>query len=54
LSADCSTVGLYFVTITWQRIFTCSLQVTVVLVGVLNAGIAGRLIVLIAYSSIIL
>jgi len=28
LLADCSTVGLYYVTITWQRIFTCSLQIT--------------------------
>jgi len=32
LRADCSTVQLYCVTITWQRIFTCSLQVTVVVV----------------------
>ena len=30
LRADCSTVGLYFVTITWQRIFTCSHQVTAI------------------------
>jgi len=28
LRADCSTVGLYCVTITWKRLFTCSLQVT--------------------------
>jgi len=28
LRAYCSTVGLYCETITWQRIFTCSLQVT--------------------------
>jgi len=29
LRGDCSTVGLYCVTITWQWILTCSLQVTV-------------------------
>jgi len=27
LRADCSTAGFYCVTITWQRIFTCSLCV---------------------------
>jgi len=27
------SVGLYCVTTSWQRIFTCSLQVTIVLVG---------------------
>jgi len=30
LRTDFSTVGLYYVTITWQRILKCSLQVTVV------------------------
>ena len=29
LQVDCFTVGLYCVTITWQRIFWCSLQVTI-------------------------
>jgi len=29
LRAVCSTVGLYCITITWQQIFKCSLQVTV-------------------------
>jgi len=29
LNTDCSTVGLYCVTITWQQIFTRLLQVTV-------------------------
>jgi len=28
LGADCSTVGLYFVTITWQHTFKGSLQFT--------------------------
>ena len=28
LGADCCTIGLYFVTITWQQIFKGSLQVT--------------------------
>jgi len=28
LRADCSTIGLYCVTIAWQRIFKCSLEVT--------------------------
>ena len=28
VGADCSTIGLYFVTITWQQIFKGSLQVT--------------------------
>ena len=29
LHTDCSTVWLYCITITWQQIFMCSLQVTV-------------------------
>jgi len=32
LRADCSTVGLYWLILTWQRIFKCLLQVTVVCV----------------------
>jgi len=28
LAADCFTVGLYRVIITWQQFFKCSLQVT--------------------------
>jgi len=36
LRADCSTFGLYCVTLSWQRILTCSLQITVV--GVLPSG----------------
>jgi len=34
LRADCFTVGLHRVIITWQQIFKCSLQVTIL--GVLS------------------
>jgi len=41
LRGDSSTVGLYCITTTWQRIFTCSLQVAVVDV-LLHASVERR------------
>jgi len=35
LLSDCSAVGLYCITITWQQIFKSSLQVQAAVVGVL-------------------